>query len=321
LQAVLLDYLRDQAEASAQGSDSHKPMGRIQVIATTHSPNLASSVGVENIVVLKTKRTVERVEEDEAEGIERRMTYALTLVKLGLSKKDLRKINQYLDATRAAMLFAKRIVLVEGIAEAVLLPVLARHCVFKDDRVGRRAFHAVTIITVGSVDFSPYVKLLLTPVDGLTAVDHLVVITDTDPPIENCDKSTKAKPVDRPAALWELAEKLGSKKKLTVAASKYTLEADLLNEKANTQVLRDAYLSQHPKSGDKWELISSAEDAANALYAKLRSDKDFISKGEFAHDIALEIADGKRFAVPAYLEIAIRGALAESGESGETDEA
>ena len=55
LQAVLLDYLREQAEESAKAGDEHGPMGRIQVVATTHSPNLASSVGIENVVVLRTQ--------------------------------------------------------------------------------------------------------------------------------------------------------------------------------------------------------------------------------------------------------------------------
>ena len=109
------------------------------------------------------------------------MTCALPLAELDLTRNELRKINQYLDATRAAMLFAQRIILVEGIAEAVLLPVLARTLVFADDRAKRRDFHAVTIVNVGSVDFEPYIRLLLGPVDGLTVIDHLVVITDGDP--------------------------------------------------------------------------------------------------------------------------------------------
>ncbi|MER0485136.1 AAA family ATPase [Streptomyces sp. Edi2] len=40
LQAVLLDYLCEQATASLK-DDPHGPAGRIQVIATAHSPNLA----------------------------------------------------------------------------------------------------------------------------------------------------------------------------------------------------------------------------------------------------------------------------------------
>ena len=62
------------------------------------------------------------------------MTCALPLAQLGLSPDGFRKINQYLDATRAAVLFARRIILVEGIAEAVLLPILARMLVFASDR-------------------------------------------------------------------------------------------------------------------------------------------------------------------------------------------
>ena len=317
LQAVLLDYLREQAMESAKGTDTHKPMGRIQVIATTHSPNLASSVGVENIVVLKTKHQVEQAEvEGKTADVTRRMTCALPLVRLNIPKNDLRKINQYLDATRAAILFAQRIILVEGVAEAVLLPVLTRHCVFPDDLAMRRKFHAVTIINVGSVDFGPYIRLLLGTIDGLSVMDHLVVITDSDPPVEGGKKTKKA--VNRPDALRQLARELGAEAKLTVAAATYTLEADLLAEQTNAPVLKAAYLTQHPykPSQDKWQAITDADVPAKALYEKLRSDEDFISKGEFAHDVALAIRDGKAFKVPAYLETAIRDSLIEPGESG-----
>jgi putative ATP-dependent endonuclease of OLD family len=299
--------------ASAKTEDTHQPKGRIQVIATTHSPNLASSVGVENIVVLKTTHQIDQAEADEkTTDVTRRVTCALPLARLNLPKNDLRKINQYLDATRAAVLFAKRIILVEGIAEAVLLPVLARHCVFLGDVAMRRKFHAVTIINVGSVDFAPYIRLLLGAIDGLSVMDHLVVITDSDPPVEG-GKTKKA--VNRPDALRELAQELGAEAKLTVAAATYTLEADLLAEMTNAPVLKAAYLTQHPyrPSQDKWQLITDAAVPAKALYEKLRSDEDFISKGEFAHDVALAIRDGSSFRVPAYLETAIRDSLIELG--------
>ncbi len=185
-------------------------MGRIQVIATTHSPNLTSSVGIENVVVLRTKHEVEVAgQEGSQQQITRRMTSALALAQLNLPRDDRRKIDQYLDATRAAMLFARRIILVEGISEAVLLSVLARHCVFPGDRERRRAFHAVTIINVGSVDFEPYIRLLLTPINGLTVVEHLVAITDSDPPVSG-QKPNSRKVPNRPADLRQLAQDLGA---------------------------------------------------------------------------------------------------------------
>ena len=315
LQAILLDFLREQAQASVT-DDTHGPVGRIQVIATTHSPNLASSVGVENIVVLRTRHQVEQMEGEQGQlDVTRRMTCALPLAKLDLTLNERRKINQYLDATRAAVLFAQRIVLVEGIAEAVLLPVLARHRVFAADRAKWREFHAGTIVNVGSVDFVPYIKLLLGPVDGITVIDHLVVITDGDPDPKAAKEFDDSTVRNRADKLADLANGMGVGHRLTVAASTYALEADLLAEQANVPVLKAAYLNQHPRSQAKWQRITDAANPARTLYLELRKDKDFVSKGEFAHDIALAIQDGAAFAVPAYLQDAINASLAGPGET------
>jgi putative ATP-dependent endonuclease of OLD family len=43
-------------------------------------------------------------------------------------------------------------------------------------------------------------------------------------------------------------------------------------------------------------------------------EKKFISKGEFAHDIALAIQDGQQFTVPAYLREAIASVVEGAGE-------
>jgi putative ATP-dependent endonuclease of OLD family len=316
LQAVLLDYLREQAELSP-GNDAHGPVGRIQVIATTHSPNLASSVGVENVVVLRTRHQTKQVDADgEQQSVTRRMTCALPLAQLGLPPDGFRKINQYLDATRAAVLFAPRIILVEGVAEAVLLPVLARTLVFRGDRARQREFHAVTIVNVGSVDFEPYIRLLLGPVNGLTVVDSLVVITDGDPDLDADERPGKSAALNRAGRLASLAAELGAGERLTVAEAVYTLEADLLAESANAAVIRGAYLRQHPRSEHKWNEITAAANPAEALYRKLGDDKRFISKGEFAHDVALAIQDGQEFAVPSYLRQAITCVLSGPGEPG-----
>jgi putative ATP-dependent endonuclease of the OLD family len=321
LQAVLLDYLREQAELSPR-DDTHGPVGRIQVIATTHSPNLASSVGVENVVVLRTRHQIEQVEADgEDVPVTRRMTCALPLARLSLSPDGFRKINQYLDATRAAMLFARRIVLVEGIAEAVLLPVLARQLVFLGDRARQRDFHAVTIVNVGSVDFEPYIRLLLGPVGGLTVVDKLVVITDGDPVLDPNPDDAESKAFNRADHLRSLAADLGADDRLTVAEATYTLEADLLGQPTNAAVLREAYLRQHSRSAAKWDEIAGDANPPEALYRKLSEDKRFVSKGEFAHDVAIAIQEGQAFAVPAYLRDAITGVLSEPGAPGATDQA
>jgi putative ATP-dependent endonuclease of the OLD family len=325
LQAVLLEYLRDQAAQSAR-DDRLGPAGRIQVIATTHSPNLASAVSTRDIVVLRSAVT-SKGEKPASE------TKAIALGALPLSDGDRRKIDQYLDATRSELLFTRRAILVEGIAEAVLLPALARHVVFAGteelDLQGRRAFRGTSVINVGSVDFSPYIRLLLTSANGARLADQLIVITDGDPPLpgdpqqspcpaaddgrgagpdaspdEAADKDSTA--YNRASELRALGDVLGAGDALYLAEAPHTLEADLLVPgSGNHAVLGHALLLQRPRSARQWQAITADPDPAQAMYVKLRSTRGWISKGQFAHDIASLIRGGDSFACPRYLDAAI----------------
>ncbi|MBT2401128.1 ATP-dependent endonuclease [Streptomyces sp. ISL-100] len=345
LQTVLLDYLQEQAGQSAK-EDSTGPAGRIQVIATTHSSNLASSVGIEKVVAL---RTMTEYEDDERtkSRTTRRRTRTISLAKAPLTEPERRKINQYLDVTRAGILFARRVLLVEGVAEAVLLPVIARHCVLHGESVRarrlRRDFHGVTIVNVGSVDFAPYITLLLADIDGCRLLEHLVVITDGDPDLpaekatdgqgpqlsseaivpsaqdgeqEEDDESTESEVVNRRGRLLAHAASLNAADLLFVAEAPHTLEADLLTPVGNDRILEAAYLKQRKRSKGNWAAIMADADPATAFYRKLRKSKKFISKGEFAHDVANAIEDGQPFKAPDYLRAAVLSVLGESTEAG-----
>jgi putative ATP-dependent endonuclease of the OLD family len=297
LQAVLLDYLLEQARESVK-NDEAGPAGRIQVIVTTHSANLASSVPVESVVVLKSTPDVMGTPGG---------TKAVAVANLGLTERELRKISQYLDATKAALLFARRVILVEGIAEAVLLPIIARQCVLPALGKPKRLFSGVTVIPVGGVDFKPYVRLLLQPLDGTAILDKLVIVTDRDP-----DPGGEVNPspvTTRKELLERFAAKIGAADQLCVFDSDYTLEADLLGLPINEPLLRAAYLEQHPKSDAKWDEIATAKNPAAALHDRLRSEKAFIGKGEFAHNLAMRILEGSTFQPPAYIVEAVRCAL------------
>jgi putative ATP-dependent endonuclease of OLD family len=341
LQAVLLDYLRDQA-AQSMRDDSTGPAGRIQVIATTHSPNLASAVGIENVVVLRTVEHElptgeEEDEEDEQSDDDRRPsmqreTAAVALCDIELSRDERRKINQYLDVSRAELLFTRRAILVEGVSEAVLLPALARRCVFgsADDNYSANClkFRAVSIINIGSVDFVPYIKLLLQAIDGVRLVDRLVVITDKDPELEDeyneededepeedaeddDPSGTPATALNRPERLEHVAADLDASDILVVCAAEYTLEADLMEPfDVNGPLLHTAFKRQKPKSGRFWRTLEECDNPAETFYRKRRKSRGrYIGKGEFAHDVASLLRDGGRFECPDYLRSAIQKAL------------
>jgi putative ATP-dependent endonuclease of OLD family len=320
LQTVLLDYLDEQARRSAEAEPAPgKPSGRIQVIATTHSPHLASRVSTQNVVVVRAAAEppvtqAAGASEATADRLAYPRTHAFALGALQMKHRERRKVDRYLDATRAALLFARQVVLVEGIAEAVLLRALADHVVYtkaNDDKAGfehnrqcREQFRAISIVPVGGIDFVPFLRLLLH--DRRPLVDRVVVVTDGD-------KGAGARRRDR---IYELFGPHHDSGVLQVEVGQTTLESDLYADAENEPVLRKAFADQHKRSLDKWDDISSPEataaERASAFATALRYDLD-LGKGDFAHLVA-ELIESPPVSlrVPPYLERAITGALVAS---------
>lgn len=278
LQGVLLDFLRSAAKGKFDDDTGVSIRGRLQVIATTHSPSIASAVGVNDIVVIKS---------DNESG-----THALDLqsVDFGTGKtleNSIRKINQYLDATRSELLFARQVILVEGISEAVLLPAIAERVLDKDPQRLRK-FKACTTIIVGSVDFDPYIKLLTHPSPNQQSiVEKLVVLTDQDPNMGEAANSTTR------------GSEYKENDRFSRVVSPYTLEVSLLGDtNENVDLLKEAYLQQHPQSEAKWDKISASDNPQKRMYTMMGNNQAAgeslnIQKGQFAHDLAILLREQK----------------------------
>jgi putative ATP-dependent endonuclease of OLD family len=129
-QLQLMEFL----EAAAQPSTGLRP---VQVILTTHSPNLSSKIPLQNLVLMQRQQAFSLAEEQTC-----------------LAADDYRFLSRFLDVTKAGLFFAKGLLVVEGDAEAILLPSLAR-------RLGRDLTkHGVSIINVGGVGLRRYSKIL-----------------------------------------------------------------------------------------------------------------------------------------------------------------
>src|SRR5262249_51904491 len=175
LQMLVLDFLLAQAKkSSAQPAIAGQPEGRIQIIVTTHSPNLTAWVSPEHLVVVRSVR-------DEAVDPPIQRTASIPIAALGLSTQALRKVSRYLDVTRSALLFGNRVLLVEGISEALLFPVIAGRLVLRGDAHAWQRFRGTVLVPIDGVDFAPYVEILLRPAGGSSVADRVVVVTDADP--------------------------------------------------------------------------------------------------------------------------------------------
>ncbi len=108
----------------------------VQVIMTTHSPNLASKISLQNIIILQGGRS-----------------FSLASDKTELELGDYRFLQRFLDVTKANLFFAHGVIIVEGDAEAILLPVIAK---LLDADLTEQG---VSIVNVGSTGLRRYSQI------------------------------------------------------------------------------------------------------------------------------------------------------------------
>jgi putative ATP-dependent endonuclease of OLD family len=108
----------------------------IQIIVTTHSPNLASALDLSSIVMIRNGHAFPM-----AEG------------QTELEPADYRFLERFLDVTKANLFFARGVVIVEGDAENILIPTLAT-------LIGRDfTKHGISIVNVGGVGLRRYARI------------------------------------------------------------------------------------------------------------------------------------------------------------------
>ncbi len=101
-----------------------------------------------------------------------------SLSRAELTPRETGSVRRMMDVTRASLYFAKGLILVEGVCEALLLPALAK-------RLGRDlAKHHVAVVPLCGVAFETFKQL---PGPAAFGVETAIV-TDADPPIPEKSK-------------------------------------------------------------------------------------------------------------------------------------
>lgn len=161
----------------------------IQIIISTHSPMLASKINLKNVILMKNGKGFDLSEESTK-----------------LFKSDYLFLQRFLDSTKANLFFAKGIIMVEGDAENILIPVIADIIGYPLEK------HGISIINVGSTAFLRYSKIFLRK-DGTDMGIPVSIITDCDVlPLED-DKSKKIKDRSYKDTIDEAKSKVREKEK------------------------------------------------------------------------------------------------------------
>lgn len=291
LQIQLLKYLEERASEE-----------NVQVIVTSHSPVLASSVSLEKVIHLTPNNGSPAV---------------TALCNCGIKPKASAYLNRWVDATKSTLLFSKGVILVEGIAEALLLPEIARKVLAEDDSLPDSLEEGgVSVVNMNGIYFKYFMQLFceIEGAKGEKIPIRCAGITDNDPPkasrpIEKVDGTN-------PAIALVQAVNESEWGRLYVSPLK-TLEYDLGFQGNNVASLAKVLLANWKFTGEgKRNLEKYSESDGEGVSPRQKADwcylvlrkieADHVGKGAFAQALADSIADGTvEVVVPDY----IRGAI------------
>lgn len=137
-----------------------------QIFVTTHSSNISAVAGIDNMFMLSYERS-EEGSDCHQQSLEEQFKDAD-----GKTEKNDAKLHlsKFLDVTRSDMLFADKVILVEGIAEKLLMPLFmdACGCSYEDEHI--------SIVEIGGKHFEHFVELF----NGNAVNKKVLCITDRD---------------------------------------------------------------------------------------------------------------------------------------------
>lgn len=271
-QLRLMEFLEAAARPAADAT--RRP---VQVIVTSHSPNLTSKIPLKNLVLLHRQRA-----------------FSLAEGETNLSEGDYRFLQRFLDVTKANLFFARGLIVVEGDGESILLPMLAR--LLGHDLTE----HGVSIVNVGGTGLRRYARIfqrrdatkgvLATPIACLADMDVMpdcapvildLVANDADPKWTNPRRKWRVKKEFGADAAEQLIGLTAKRTKLSVGdaqnvktfiADEWTLEYDLAFAGLAEEVYMAAVLAANDDPlNDAKKTRAEVEVAAKAAYAALEA--------------------------------------------------
>lgn len=249
----------------------------IQVFITSHSPTITAKTNIDSITVLSKLGN----------------SIKLTLLRnIPLAPDEKQYISRFLDVTKSQLFFAKGVILVEGISEALLLPIFAD--IMKGDfNLNKKG---IEVVNIGGIAFGSFAKLFNSDDINIRLNTNCSIITDNDADsngnISERAKNTKNLEGDR----------------IKVFFANNTFEYELYC-KENEDILVDTYKKLHSKFNIY--ITKDLNDRAKKFIDTIKSNKD---KASFAQILAEKIKSGNMsFKVPEYIQEAIKWAIYSHG--------
>lgn len=253
-------HLHPQAQLRVVEYFEHfaKQNKNVQIILTTHSPNLASKIKLENLIICHNKQV-----------------FPLTKGLTKLDPDDYIFLEKFLDVTKANLFFAKGVIFVEGWSEELLLPAIAKKIGINLTEKG------VSIVNVGSTAFLHYSKIFQRN-DTRKMKVPVAVITDLDVKPEDESTQTEEGKTKKVYVTEEKKKEHDGQTVKTFVSPHWTLEYCINKSSSLCSAFKTVVKQIHPKIDDD----STFEDG---LKDKLEKGSSAIKKTEIARSFAQKI--------------------------------
>lgn len=181
----------------------------VQFIMTTHSPNLASKVPLESLIICKNNNA-----------------FPMGIKYTKLDKDNYKYLERFLDVTKSNLFFAKGVIIVEGWSEQILIPTLAKKLGYDLTK------KEVSIINVGSTAYLHFANVFLRADKDAKMGIPIAIITDLDNrPNENGVFAETEKQRTRTGNLEKLKSEFQDSDAILEIAKEWTLEWCLYKSK------------------------------------------------------------------------------------------
>ncbi len=247
-----------------------------QIFVSSHSPTITAKADLDSLIVLQ---------EQENE------VTSLSIKKSNLDENNKKYLRKFLDVTKCQLFFANGVILVEGISEALLIPIFSE-IIGQDYNIEKKG---IELINLNGVAFEHFGKLFNSEDPAIRLNCRSAILTDDDRTgdVEIASRAAKAKDLENGLLKVLLAEK--------------TFEIELFKSGNNKDVLLDIFQEMHPVAAGRIEEGSSIAEHADNFLEKVNSNK---AKSELAHRLAIKLESdaGLRdgFSVPNYIIDAIK---------------
>lgn len=247
-----------------------------QIFITSHSPTITAKADLKTVIVLQNQENTVK---------------ALSLKDSGLTLENQKYLHKFLDVTKSQVFFSNGAILVEGISEALLLPIFSE-IVGSEYNIEKAG---IELVNLNGVAFSHFANLFNNEDEIKNLSTRCSLITDDD----------RAEETDEIASRAKLALEL-EKKNLKVFMAERTFEFELFTT-GNKDILLEIFTEMHPVSAGRIVADNDIKIHASNFLQKVISNK---AKSELAHRLAIKLSSDPvakaAFVLPEYLIKAIK---------------